>query len=366
MEFISPIFDLYSDYLLVNQGQPTATRLSSLVDGKISHDAITRSLHQGAYGSRQLWQVVKPFVAQIAQQDAVLIFDDTVEEKPYMDANNLIRYHFDHCQNRTIKGINQLTALYHSGQSSLPVAYELIEKDQPQIHKKTGRTKWVSAVSKHELLRKMVKQCIANNLIFNYILADCWYSCAETFIYIARLDRHFIMPIKANRKVALSLLDQQQGRYQSIESLLLKDAQLLTVWVEGVDFPLHLTRQVFKNGGPKEGDIYLVSNDLTTDSICLQTQYAEMSDHRRWKVEEFHKSSKSNVGYGLSPAHTVRSQSNHLFLVMLAFVKLEALRLSTKQNHFTLKKLLTFNATKLALRELNSLKSQSSLLAKAA
>jgi len=48
---------------------------------------------------------------------------------------------------------------------------------------------------------------------------------------------------------------------------------------------------------------------------------------------------------------------------MLAFVKLEALRLSTSKNHFALKALLTLNATKLALRELNSLKSQSTLLA---
>lgn len=66
MEFVSPIFDLYSDYLLVNQGQPTATRLAALVSGKPSHDAITRSLHQQAYDSRHLWQVVKPFVQQIA------------------------------------------------------------------------------------------------------------------------------------------------------------------------------------------------------------------------------------------------------------------------------------------------------------
>lgn len=46
MNFVSPVFDLYSDYLLVNQGQTTATGLSALVEGKLSHDAITRSLHQ--------------------------------------------------------------------------------------------------------------------------------------------------------------------------------------------------------------------------------------------------------------------------------------------------------------------------------
>lgn len=213
MEFVSPIFDLYSDYLLVNQGQPTATRLAALVEGKLSHDAITRSLHQQAYDSRHLWQVVKPFVEQIAQPDAVLIFDDNLEEKPYMATNPLIRYHVDHCQGRSIKGINQLTALYHSDSSSLPVAYELIQKDQQKLNPKTGKTKWVSPVSKHELLRQMVKQCIANNLLFKYILADCWYSCRETFNYIDGLERHFILPIKANRKVALTQLDHQQGHY---------------------------------------------------------------------------------------------------------------------------------------------------------
>lgn len=133
-----------------------------------------------------------------------------------------------------------------------------------------------------------------------------------------------------------------------------------------MDFPLLLTKQVFKDGNRERGVLYLVTNDLTgtpvrADSVCIQTQYA-----RRWKVEEFHKSIKSNTGYWRSPAHTVRSQSNHLFLSMLAFVKLEALRLSTSRNHFELKTLLTLNATKLALRELNSLKSQSTLLAKAA
>lgn len=169
------------------------------------------------------------------------------------------------------------------------------------------------------------------------------------------------MPLKTNRRVALSQADQQQGHYQSIESLALETHSPRAVWLAHLDFPVLLTRQVFKDGDTIRGVLYLVTNDLTADSASIQTQYA-----RRWKVEEFHKSIKSNAGYGCSPTHTVRSQSNHLFLVMLAYVKLEALRLSTSKNHFALKTLLALNATKLAMRELNSLKSQSTLLAKAA
>ena len=71
---------------------------------------------------------------------------------------------------------------------------------------------------------------------------------------------------------------------------------------------------------------------------------------------EFHNSVKSNAVYARSPAHSVRSQSNHLFRSMLAYRKWEALRVSTSKNHFALKTPLALNATKLALRELNSLK----------
>ncbi len=248
MDFVAPIFDLYSDYLLVNQGQTTATGLSALVEGKLSHDAITRSLHQQTYGSAQLWQVVRPFIEQIADPNAVLTLDDTVEPKSYMDQNPLIRFHYDHCQQKALKGINQLTALYTAQVHSLPIAYELIEKDQSVLNKKTGKTKWFSSVSKQERFRRLIRQILANNLAFKYILADLWFSSAENFTFIAGLNQQFIMPLKSNRKVALSKADHQQGRYQSIESLVIEEHQCLAVWVSGVDFPLLLTKQIFKPG----------------------------------------------------------------------------------------------------------------------
>ena len=38
--------DLYSDYLMVNQRQVSATRLAALLEGEFSHDAFTRKLTQ--------------------------------------------------------------------------------------------------------------------------------------------------------------------------------------------------------------------------------------------------------------------------------------------------------------------------------
>lgn len=111
----------------------------------------------------------------------------------------------------------------------------------------------------------------------------------------------------------------------------------------------------------QKGFFIWLLTDLMADAQRIKTFYA-----LRWKIEEFHKPIKSNAGYVDSPAHTVRTQSNHLFLVMMTFIKLEALKISTKQNHFALKRKLTLNALKNAWRDFKVLKANDPLLHKAA
>ena len=64
--------DLYSDYLVVNQGQATATRLSALLEGYFGHDRLTRSFNHADLGSAQLWQPVKPFVQQVVRSTGMV------------------------------------------------------------------------------------------------------------------------------------------------------------------------------------------------------------------------------------------------------------------------------------------------------
>ena len=98
------IFDLYTDYLQTSFGFTTATGLSQLLEGDLSHDQITRFLSEKDYSSEDLWKSVKKDVRKIEADDGVLIFDDTVQEKPHSKENNLISWHFDHTVNRSVKG----------------------------------------------------------------------------------------------------------------------------------------------------------------------------------------------------------------------------------------------------------------------
>ena len=97
------IFELYIDYLVTSFSYTTATGLSNLLDGELSHDQITRFLSKRQFTSADLWINVKIEVRQIEYDDLVLIFDDTVQEKQFSNEDELITWHFDHTVGRLVK-----------------------------------------------------------------------------------------------------------------------------------------------------------------------------------------------------------------------------------------------------------------------
>jgi hypothetical protein len=109
------IFDLYTDYLITSFSYTTATGLPGLVDNAISHDPVTRFLSQQDFTSKELGRVIKKTVREIETGRGVLIFDDTLQEKRHSKENDLICWHYDHCVNRSVKGINLLNCVltYH-------------------------------------------------------------------------------------------------------------------------------------------------------------------------------------------------------------------------------------------------------------
>jgi hypothetical protein len=345
------LLDLYSDYLLSSFGATTATGLSKLLGGAVSHDQVTRFLSEKVKTSSDLWRVVKPRVREIESEEGVLIFDDSIEEKPYTDENDIICWHYDHTQGRNVKGINFLSCLYHSQGVSLPIAFHLVAKTEEYLDKKSGKLKRRSATTKNDHYRQMLQVCVHNGVIFRYVLNDSWYAAADNMMFIRHeLDRHFIMALKSNRKLALSAQDKSQGRYQTVSTLDLPEGTVREVHLESVDFPLLLTQQIFINGDGSTGNLYLVTSDLTLDASHLTTIYP-----KRWKVEEYHRSLKQNASLEKSPTRTVKTQTNHFFVALCTFVKLEWLRTQTNLNHYALKSKIYLSALLAAFQALQAL-----------
>jgi hypothetical protein len=348
------LLELYSDYLLSAFDYTTATGLSKMTDGAVSHDKVTRFLSEKELNSSELWCLVKPLVREIEDEaSGVLIIDDTIEEKPYTNESELVCWHYDHSKGRNVKGINLLSTLFQAGDLSVPVAFESVKKTEWVFNKKKERWQRKSPRTKNELYRQMLEACAKNRIGFRYVLNDVWYASSENMIYVKQnLGKEFIMPIKTNRHVALSLERKGRGEYEQVASAELEPGTVVEVYVEQAEFPLLLVKQVFKNEEDgSEGVLYLVSSDVTLDYEQLTTIYK-----RRWKVEEYHKSLKSNASLAKSPTKTIRTQGNHVFASIYAFVKLERLKMSTKMNHFALRSRMYLKAVRAAFGELQTLR----------
>jgi hypothetical protein len=168
--------------------------------------------------------VVKPHIRNIESSEGVLIIDDSIAEKPYTDENDSICWHSDH----SVKGINFVTCLYHNDGISLPVGFELIAQ---YTDLKSGMKKRRSPVSKNEQYRSMLQQTVCNQIQFRYVLNDVWFASAENMNLVKTTrKKDCVMPLKSNRKVALSLSAKKNGQYQRVETLDIEPMQPVTVY----------------------------------------------------------------------------------------------------------------------------------------
>lgn len=352
------LLDLYTDYLITSFGQVTSTGLSALVDGEISHDRISRMLGKREFSQQDYWKAIKGIVRRVESSDGIIKIDDTIEEKPHSTENSIVCWHYDHSKGRSIKGMNILNFVYHphpqtNRDFSLPVAFEVVEKTEQFFDVKSGELKRRSARNKNEIVRTRLRILSQlNHVKFKTVMWDIWYSSNENFDFVHKeLKKTFIGAIKNNRKVALTREDKQKGKFIKISELEWGETDKRVVFLQGLDFPVVLCKQVFTNKDGSFGELHLVSNDLDLTARELFDTYG-----KRWGIEEFHRSLKQNVGLEKSPTKFETSQKNHIFASMLAWIKLEVLSLKNRSSHYGFKAKLYVKAIQAAFCELRHLK----------
>jgi hypothetical protein len=306
--------------------------------------------------SKTLWLKVKKMVRMYENEQASLVFDDTIIEKPYMDENDIVCWHWDHKENRSVKGINLLSAFYTTttkeGEPALrvPIGYQIISKTEKYIDKKDNKEKRKSAKTKNELMQEMIRTAITNRVKFGSILADSWFASSDNMRFISKQGKTFVFEMKENRLATVSEHANKKAHYQRLDQLQIPDRQPVAAWLKGLNIPILLYKQVFINKDSSHGTRYLVTNDMAMSYDKIETLYK-----KRWGVEEYHKSLKQNASIGSSPAHTQRTQSNHIFSAIYAYSKLEKIKIERKINHFALKSSIYFESLKTAWRFLSAL-----------
>lgn len=352
------ILDLYSDFLIASFCLVTSTGLAQLLDNGYSHDQISRFLAQGKFDQKDYWKLVKGIIRKIESKNGCIVIDDTLMEKPYSTENELICWHWDHCTNRSVKGINILNFLYCSepidGEiTTIPCAFEVIAKTEQYFDVKDKKVKRRSPVTKNELAMERLRILVQHNqLIFKYVLWDTWVSSKENLDFVHhQLEKKFVVALKSNRRVALSQEGKRDGKFLKVSELDWQTNQVYKVWLKGLDFEVLVAKQVFTNKDGSTGELFLITNDLELTYADICTIY-----QKRWNVENFHKSIKQNASLEKSPTKYEVTQANHIFASMIAFCKLEMLKFKERMNHAQLKAKLYTRAVQAAFKELQTLK----------
>lgn len=353
---IARVNDIYVDYLITQHGQSTATGCSELIDNNVKHDAFTRMLSIQEYDSKCVWESNKRKIRKVEDNDGVLILDTSVCHKPHSSLNEVICYHYDHAEGHAVRGVNLLTAMVKYGDVALPVGYEVVKKNQIGIKQdKEGQEKMYaySRYTLNELARGLVEQSLKNQVTFKYILGDRWCASKENILFFEKQRCKFILGIPNNRLVAVSLKDTRAGTYTRLDKLGLATGETRKVYLKYIPFPVVVTRKVFKDGDAMQGEMYWVANDLALSGDCAYNIY-----QRRWNIETYHRSLKQNTSLTKSPTSIPRTQANHIGLSLLAYSRLEQLKIAQGNNHYAIKRKLLIAANQASYKAYLEMKSE--------
>jgi putative transposase len=288
--------EIYCQFLLASQKEFSATTLASL-KSEISHDKVSRWLHNTKLTPKLLWEKVEGLVDK---GSGFLLLDDSVLAKPYSQKIELTKWQYSGNVHGLTKGINLISLLWTGDgnlNEHLPVDFRLYSKLTD------GKTK-------NDHFRDMVLLSVHRKLNPKAYVFDTWYSSVANLKWLNKLNLTWVTWLRKNRIV-------DHGEHISDKEI--PDSGL-TVHLKATGFV-----KVFKIVHPKTGDIeYLATNDL---SISLMDT-KQVAVHR-WSIEEYHRGLKQTVGVENCQSRNQRSQRTHIFCSLLAFVALEVKRLKT-------------------------------------
>jgi hypothetical protein len=308
----------YCQYLLVSQINYTLTNYADHCE-KFTHDAINRFLRREKFTPRLVWENVQSQVVPTKQ--SYLVFDDTVLDKNYSFAIELVRRQYSGNAHGVIKGIGVVTCVYVNPELD---QFWLIDY---RIYDPAGdgKTK-LDHVS--EMLTNVVFQ---KRLPLQAVLMDTWYATKDLMLLIESFNKLYYCPLKDNRQV-----DDSGGArpYQRVDSLEWSAAELnagKTIKIKG--FPQDHKVLIFRVETSTRRTDWIVTNDPAQDS----TEATQKACGFRWKIEQLHREGKQVTGLERCQCRKARIQRNHIACALLVWARFKELATDAGRTVYQLK-----------------------------
>ena len=308
----------YCQYLLVSQINYTLTNFADHCE-QFSHDAINRYLRGERITPRLVWENVRGQVVPTPR--GYVLFDDTVLDKNYSFAIELVRAQYSGNAKAVIKGIGVVTCVYVHPDTD---QFWLIDY---RIYDPEGDGK-----SKLDHVREMLTNVVyQKQLPVQAVLMDTWYATKDFMLFIESLSKIYYCPLKDNRQVDDS---GSQQPYRRVDALAW-DAQDLAhgkrIKIKG--FPKDHKVHLFRVEVSTHRTDFVVTNDLTQDSTAATQEACGF----RWKIEQLHREGTQVTGLERCQCRKARTQRNHIGCAFLVWVRLKELATQTGRTVYQLK-----------------------------
>jgi DDE superfamily endonuclease len=251
-----------------------------------------------------------------------------------------VDWHFDHNQQRTIKGGNHVVLRIHWGAFHFPLLWRpyLRQSTVRRLNRRRKNNK-LRYKSKLELARAMLQQLISYLPKTNpvYVLFDSWYTSAKLVKWIRQQGWHVIAAIKSNRNVSGRKLTAwhhaYKGRSYERVSLELANKQQRTYCVRAVTgrlrgVPGYVRVLISQKGPGVRTPKYFLCTDLTLSAQEILRRY-----QKRWSQEVDYWYVKLQLGLGDYRLRKHESISKWYAVVYLVLVYLYWQSYESKESH---------------------------------
>lgn len=290
----------YIAFLVATPGEATATemgRCQSTRPDAPAHDAFTRLLNRLEPEPETLWQEVR----SVLPTDGILVFDDTVLDKPHAKHIGLVAPFWSGRHQRVVRGIDLVTAVWTDGDALWPCDYRLV--DPAGTPKRT----------KNDHLRDMLAVARGRGLSPACVGFDCWFSGLDNLKAVRDCGWTFLTQVRCNRRV-----NPDRTGNRPIEQCDIA-ATGTVVHLEGFGL-IKAFRIVTLDGGTE----HWITNDLGMEE-ATRLAFAE----RAWGIEEYHRGLKQHTAVDQCQTRQSKAQRNHIGFAIRAFVRLEWHRFTT-------------------------------------
>jgi len=263
-------------------------------------------------------------------KDWYLVVDDTMLDHPYGENIQGVGKYWDPAEKRFTLGHKIVTCIAVTETEVEPLDVGLYLKEEEAIERDVVfHTKIDIAV---EIIRARATILKIKGIIF-----DSWYCCEEIMAECEKLGLNWYSDLKTNRTVYLPDNDEKfnvlvlakslpEGAFKTVElpdswKRYSRMAEMIVI-LKGKKTKAREIKLVILWDGRDDSESYkfLATNDLTADGVKL-VELRKL----RWKVEEFHRDAKQNLGMADCMLRKHDGVVIHLLLVLTAYSALKRL-----------------------------------------